>query len=337
LLSAGRVPQSASMTALWHPAIRADWLVLRRTSPTAWARVLGPPVLLLACCVALACGDLYAGHGWCLATAALLALGGGYGIAHQRLLDALERWRFGWCGALPTARGAAACTSLLLAAAALMASLAFVAALLFGVSIFALHRGDWFYALAGIDLALVAGTAVAAIRVFRRGALARVHHVDGIREPLLALPWLNDARLPHLLDWQRRAALVRWRRGGSFAMVGIVLAAVPIGAPMLEVSALVLLVLAWSWLTVAMRASADAFVAAVRLLAAVPWGARFARMAALRYPLVATSCALVFMVIGTALLRHGMVALVWIVCAGVASAWPLARLVRAMRLADPRA
>jgi len=191
--------------------------------------------------------------------------------------------------------------------------------------------------LAGIDLALVAGTAVAAIRVFRGGAVARVHHVDGIREPLLALPWLNDPRLPHLLDWQRRAALVRWRRGGSFAMVGIVLAAVPIGAPMLEVSALVLLVLAWSWLTVAMRASADAFVAAVRLLAAVPWGARFARMAALRYPLVATSCALVFMVIGTALLRHGMVALVWIICACVASAWPLARLVRAMRLADPRA
>ena len=325
------------MTALWHPAIRADWLVLRRTGLTAWARVLGPPVLLLAGCVALACGDLFAGYGWCLAAGALFALGGSYGIAHQRLLDALERWRFGWCGALPTARGAAASTLLLLATAALVASLAFVTTLLFGTAAFAPHGGDWPYAVAAIDVALTVGVAAAAIRVFRRGALVRVHHADGIREPLLALPWLNDPRLPHLLDWQRRAALVRWRRGGSFVTVGIVLAAVPIGAPMLEVSALVLLVLAWSWLAVVMRASADAFAAAVRLLAAVPWNARSARMAALRYPLIATLCALVVMAIGAALLRHGAVALVWIVCAGATSAWPLVRLARATHLADRRA
>jgi hypothetical protein len=337
LLRAGRVPQSTSMTALWHPAIRADWLVLRRAGVAAFVRMFGAPVLLLACCVALACGDLYPGYGWCLAAGALLALGGSYGIAHQRLLDALERWRFGWCGALPAVRGAAAYTLLLVTILGLAASLAFVTALLFSASAFAPHGGDLFYALAGIGLALVAGAAAAAIRVFRRGALARVHHVDGIREPLLALPWLNDPRLPHLLDWQRRAALVRWRRGGSFVTAGIVLAAVPIGAPTLEVSALVLLVLAWSWLAVVMRASADAFASAARLLAAVPWDARSSRMAAHRYPLIATLCALLLMAIGTALLRHGVVALVWIACAGGASAWPLVRLARATRLADPRA
>jgi len=119
--------------------------------------------------------------------------------------------------------------------------------------------------------------------------------------------------------------------------VGIVLAAVPIGAPMVQVSALVLLVLSWSWLTVVMRASADAFISAVRLLAAVPWNVRSARMAALRYPLVATPCALVFVVVGAALLRHGVVVLLWIVCTGAASAWPLVRLARATRFADPRA
>ena len=277
------------MTAPWHPAIRADWLVLRRTGPMAWVRMLGPPVLLLIGCIALACGDLYAGYAWCLAAAALLALGGACGIAHQRLLDALERWRFGWCGALPIARPAAASTLLLSATAALVASLAFTTTLLFGIAAPAPQGGDLPYAVAAIDGALVAGVAVAAIRVLRRGALARVHHVDGIREPLLALPWLNDPRLPHLLDWQRRAALVRWRRGGSFVTAGIVLAAVPIGAPMLEVSALVLLVLAWSWLAVVMRASADAFASAARLLAAVPWDARSSRKAAHRYPLIATS------------------------------------------------
>lgn len=337
MLGADRVPQSASMTALWHPAIRADWLVLRRTGPMAFLRMAGIPVLLLASCVALACGDLYVGYGWCLAAGALLALGGSYGIVHQRLLGALERWRFGWCGALPAIRGAAAYTLLLVTIAGLVASLAFVTALLFGISASAPHGGDRFYALAGIGLALVAGTAVAAVRMFRPGALARAHHAEGIREPVLALPWLNDARLPHLLDWQRRAALVRWRRGGSFVMVGIVLAAVPIGAPTLEVSALVLLVLSWSWLAVVMRASADAFVAAVRLLAAVPWDARSARMASLRYPLIATLCALMLMAIGTALLRHGVVALFWVACAGATSAWPLVRLARATRVAGPRA
>ena len=312
-MRADRVPQSAPMMALWHPAMRADWLVLQRTGAVAFVRMFGAPVSVLACCVAFACGDLYAGYGWCLAAAALLALGGSYSIAHQRLLDALERWRFGWCGALPVARGASASTALLVTAAALIASLALVSVLLLGISTSASHRGDLPYAAAGIGLALIVGTTVAMLRVFRGGV--RMRHADGIREPLLALPWLNDPRLPHLLDWQRRAALVRWRRGGSFVTVGIVLAAVPIGAPMLEVGASVLLVLAWSWLAVVMRASADAFVSAARLLAAVPWDGRSAWLAALRYPLIAALCALVLMATGAALLRHGAVALVWIVCA----------------------
>ena len=155
--------QSASMNVLWHPALRADWLVLRRTGTVAFARIIGVPALLLACCAAIACGDFYGGYGWCLAAGALLALGGSHAIAHQRLLDVLERWRFGWCGALPVARGATACTLLLVTAVALMVSLAFGTVLLLGVSTMAPHRGDLPYALAGIDLALVAGTAVAAV------------------------------------------------------------------------------------------------------------------------------------------------------------------------------
>lgn len=328
--------QSALMSALWHPAIRADWLVLQRTGPMAVVRILGAPALLLACCVAFASGDFYAGYGWCLAAAALLALGGSHAITHPRLLDALERWQSGWCGALPASRGAAAYTLLLVTTLALVVSLAFATVLLSGVSMGAPHRGDLAYALAGIELALVAGTAAATIRVFRRGALA-VRRADGIREPLLALPWLNDPRLPHLLDWQRRAALVRWRRGGSFATAGIVLAAVPIGAPMLEVSGLVLLVLSWSWLAVAMRASADASVRAVRLLGAVPLDVHCARVASLRYPVVAVFCALVPMIVGAILGGGGAIASGWIVCAGMVSAWPLVRIFRATRSAESSA
>jgi hypothetical protein len=309
--------------------MRADWLVLQRTGGPAIARVVGAPVLLLACCAAVVCGAFYGGYGWCLAAGALLALGGSHAIAHQLLLDTLERWRFGWCGALPVARGAVAYTLLLVATAVLMASLAFVTALLFGVSVRAPHRGDLPYALAGIDLGLVVGTASAAVRVFRRDMVARAGSADGIREPLFALPWLNDPGLPHLADWQRRAALVRWRRGGSFVMVGIVLGVVPMGAPMVQVAGLVLLVLSWSWLAVAMRASADAIANAACLLGAVPLDARCARRASVRYPIIAALCALVPMAVGTVLLRRGVIALAWIVCAGAVSAWPVLGSLRA--------
>jgi len=317
------------MSALWHPAMRVDWLVLRRTRPGALMRIISAPALLLACCAAIACGDFYSGYGWCLAAGALLALGGGYAIVHARLLDALGRWRFGWCGALPVGRGATASTLLLVTAAALLVSLAFATALLLGVSVSAPHRADLAYALAGIDLALVVGTAAAAGRAFRAGA--RVHHADGIRESLFALPWLNDPRLPHLLDWQRRATLVQWRRGGSFVMVGVVLAGVPDGPSLPMVVALVLLVLSWSWLAVAMRASADAAAAAVRLLGATPLDVECARMASLRYPAAAALCAVVSMIAGAILAGHGAIALAWAACAVAVSAWPLFCIFRATR------
>jgi len=329
LLHAHRNDTIPPMSALWHPAIRADWLVLQRTGAVAFVRIIGVPALLLAGCVALACGDFYGGYGWCLAASTLLALGGSYAIAHARLLEALERWRFGWCGALPVARGATAATLLLVTTVALLVLLALVTALLLAVSVSAPHRADLAYALAGIDFALVVGAATAAVRALHAGARAR--HADGIREPLFALPWLNDPRLPHLFDWQRRAALVRWRRGGSFVMVGVVLAAVPDGPSIPMVVALVLLVLSWSWLAMAMRASADAAAAATCLLGATPLAVDCARMASFRYPAIAASCAVVPMIAGAMLTGHGAIALAWAACAVAVSAWPFLRILRATR------
>ena len=335
LLHAHRNDTIPPMSALWHPAICADWLAVRRTGAVAFMRIIGVPALPLAGCVALACGDFYGGYGWGLAAAALLALGGSYAIAHQRLLDTLERWRFGWCGALPVARGATAGTSLLVTAAGLIVSLAFVTALLLGASMAAPHRGDLPYALAGVDLALVVGTTIAAVRALHAGA--RVRHADGIREPLFTLRWLNDPRLPHLLDWQRRETLVRWRRGGSFVMVGVVLAGVPDGPSIPMVVALVLLVLAWAWLAVVMRASADASNAAVHLVGATPLHPGLARVTSLRYPLIAASCALIPVIVGTALGGRAAIALGWAICACAVSGWPLVRIFRATRTPGPPA
>lgn len=320
----------------WHPAVRADWLVLRRTGWSTVARVVGVPALLLTCCVALACGDFYAGYGWCLAAGALLALGGSHAIAHQRLLDALERWWFGWCGALPVARGATQWTLLLIMAAASLASLAFVTVLLSGVSVPAPHRGDLPYALAGVDLAIVVGVLSAAARVFRRGEVARAHQADGIREPLFALPWLNDPRLPHLLDWQRRAALVRWRRGAGAAMAALALFAIPDGASVVSGSGLVVLLVSLAWLDVVLRACAKATAEAARLLQPTPSGSDRLRSASLRYPLLAAGCTFVLAVVGAILTSRGfaMAGLWGAACAIAASAWPLGR-VMAARHAKP--
>lgn len=323
--------QFPPMMAWWHPAIRADWLVLRRTGAVAFLRMIAAPALLLVCCAAVACGDFHGGYGWCLAAGALLALGGSYAIAHQRLLDATQRWRFGWCGALPVARGATTPTLLLAAASALLMALAFVTALLFAVSLSASHGADLAYAVAGIDLALVVGSALAAVRALRRGARGTRAH--GIREPLFALPWLNDPRLPHLLDWQRRAALVRWRSGGNFILVGLVLAGVPEGPVLHEVVGLVLLALSLTWLAIAMGACADSTLDATRLMAAMPFDPHRVRRAALRYPAMGASGAAVLAAIGAAL-AHPSFALWcgWAVCAGAASGWSVRRLLNAPRV-----
>lgn len=324
--------QSASMSALWHPAMRADWLVLRRTGAIAFIRIAGAPALLLAGCVALACVDFFPGYGWCLAAGALLALGGSHAIVHHRLLDALERWRFGWCGALPTARGATICSLLFVTAVALAVALAFCTALLSGISMSAPHRGDLAYALVAIDVALVVGTVVAAVRVFRRGAFA-ARHADGIREPLLALPWLNDPRLPHLFDWQRRAALVRWRRGGGVAMAALALFAVPDGIAALRGAGLILLVISLTWLDVVLRACAKATAEAAWLLRPTPLGDGCLRIASLRYPLLAVACTFVPVVAGAVLLSGGSaIAGLWAAaCTIVVSAWPFRRVMAATR------
>jgi hypothetical protein len=319
------------MTAVLHPAIRADWLVLRRTGWVARARIIGVPALLLVCCTALACGDFYGGYGWCLAASALLALAGSHAIAHARLLDASERWRHGWCGALPVARGATVRTLLFTVTVVLIASLACVASLLSALVLAFPHRGDLAYALAGNALGLVAGTVAAALRVLRRRSDSPTHHDDDIREPLFTLAWLDDPRLPHLFDWQRREAVARWRRGGSFVLVGVVLAGVPDGPAIPTVVALTLLVLSWAWLAVVMHASADSTVSGVHLLGATPLDYNRARRASLHYPCMAMLVAMLPMAIGAVLGHSGMIVLAWATAACAALVWPLVRILDATR------
>ncbi|MDN5924260.1 MAG: hypothetical protein L0H70_04595 [Xanthomonadales bacterium] len=214
-------------------------------------------------------------------------------------------------------------------AVALIAALLAASLLLAALRVPAPYPDALGFALLAVDGGLVVGTAAATLHVLRSGAVARMHHADGIREPLLTLPWLNDPHLPHLLDWQRRAALVSWRRGGSFVVVGGVLAVVPHGAVMPKVVALLLLVLSLVWLAVVMRTCAAVAIDAKRLLGAMPLGAIRMRLAALRYPLVAAICAAVMAVTGSIVAQTGVIALAWFACAIAASAWPLGGVIHA--------
>lgn len=327
MLRVDRVTQSVPMSALWPPAIRADWLVLRRMGAVALVRIAGDPAVLLACCVALACGDFYLGYERCLVVAGLLALGGSHAITCRRWLDALVRWRFGWCGGLPTARGVTTRTLLLVGAAGLILSVGVAVALLSCVALPAPHRADLPYAIAGISLGLFVGTAAAAVRGLRANAVDRARYVDGIREPLFALPWLNDPRLPHMHDWQRRAALVKWRRGGGAAVVALALFAVPDGTVMLHGVGIILLLISLTWLDVVLRESVKVTTEAARLLQPTQSGCDRLRIASLRYPLLAVICSIVLAAAGAALASGGfaIMGFAGAACAIAVSVWPLKR------------
>lgn len=312
------------------PSMQADFLALRRAGRVACLQLLAAPVLLVAGCVALNGVALYSKYAWCIGLSGMLALVGSFALTRDRLMTALLRSRFGWCGALPVPRRNVHAALWLLAVAALAVAVVSASMLLLVVAVKASHRGALNLALLALDGGLVVGVVAAIVVALCKGAVERSRHADGIREPLFALAWLNDARLPHLSDWQRRAAVVGWRRGGSFVMIGCTLAAVPDGAAIPVVVGMVLWMLALVWLEVVMRASAGAVVDALHLLGATPLPPDGMRRAALRYPLFVAVCAIIVAVVGVALPGGDLLSgVAWIACAVAAAALPLHRMVKA--------
>lgn len=315
--------------------MQADLLALRRAGWMACLQPFAAPVLLVAACVALAGVALYTEYAWCIGLSGLLALAGSFALTRERLTTALLRARFGWCGVLPIRRRNVHAALWLLAVAALAIAAVAGSVSLLVVTAKASHPDVLNLALLALDSGLIVGVVAAASVTLRKGAVARLRHADGIREPLFTLRWLNDVRLPHLLDWQRRAAVVGWRRGGSFVMIGCALAAVPDGAAIPAVAGMVLWMLALVWFEVVMRASAVVVVDARRLLGATPLQHGRMRWAALRYPLFATVCAMVVVVAGVALPGGDLLSMAaWTACAATAAALPLYRIVKSTRCGD---
>ncbi|MBN8737621.1 MAG: hypothetical protein J0H27_15320 [Xanthomonadales bacterium] len=313
------------------PSVHADLLALRRAGWVAIARTFIGPVLLVLACGVLAAIPLYWDLGWLVLASAVLALVGSHALTRHRLTAALVRARFGWCGALPVRTPITSGILIALTLGSLIATVLSGSLLLAGAAIPAPRRDALAFGLLAMDGGLLVGSLVAVVQALRKGDVARSRHVDGIREPLFALPWLNDPRLPHLLDWQRRSALVRWRSGGGFALVGVVLAGVPMGAAIFDVAGLVLLALALAWLAVVTKACMTVANDARELLGATPVPAGRMRRGSLRYPLIALLGATFLAAFGVLLLRGGLVSMVvWVVCAAAVSLRPLLRIIKTM-------
>lgn len=319
------------MSSALHPWIHEASLAMSRAGWRAFVRRMGIPVMLLLLCVALASVGLRRGSPWWLLAGVAVAVSGSYAITRSASVRTLVNWHSGWCGALPIEPRVARRTLLLMTGGALALGLVCVSALLSLSAIGAPHSARLPVALVMLDAGLVFGTAVATIVALRSSRGARAHHAGVIREPLFALRCLNDPRLPHLLDWQRRDALVRWRAGGNFVWIGVLLVSLPHGVIFRIAIGMVVLALSLMWLVVVMRACADVAADAVRLLTPVPLNARHARIASLRYPLVAAVFATILAGCGAVLLDFGMVMGGWLACTVALAAWPLYRIVTATR------
>lgn len=297
------------MPPLFHPWLREARLAALRGG--GWKRGRGAAAALALAVVASLALRAAGGEAAALSAAlprliaqsplpfALLALALAYASARSRLIALDETLRRGWWAAAPLEPARATRTLVLLAALGGAAALLVVALLL---AAFGGDGGRGRTAFLVLAAGLAPGVALglsAALRQRRRPA-QRLR--EGAREPLFGLRWLDDARLPHLSDWQRREALLRWRRGGHAWMIGAVLLAMPGSTALASGAGVLSIAIALAWFSLVAQACAAASVAAARALAATPLPRRGFVRAAWRYPAFAFACACALAGAGAALL-----------------------------------
>lgn len=271
------------LASLWRPAALIGLaLVFITLLGAGWARANG--IALAAASQSLLAPLVH----WPLQCALVIGIGS-YVLVNARLQAVAKRLHNGWWAAIPIHPRSHAVVLCVIAASLclLTLSLATVALLVLGAD------GDIGLATRGIALAVVLGAVVALVAVLRRP-----HAVTGFphlrvrsRQPFFPTAWLQDRRLPHLSDWQRRRALLRWRTGASAMPACAVLMLLPVGASPLVLSGMLIFVLSAAWLGLVLRASIQIAASAGRLLRSTPAGPRRQLHAALRYPMFACACA----------------------------------------------
>lgn len=310
-----------------HPWLGEARLILRRrTRPIAVWCVLSLSVL---CVLALSPHVLHALAWRPWITAALLAVLT-YVLVRPRFADTADAWRYGWWSAIPINARVIPSTVVVMAVTAIVA-IAVIGVLLWW---------PWLWLSADHHLARIALSACVA------GAIAGVSLAAGVvvtrpnqdvdkaqRQPtrtaLFGFRWLHDKRLPYLLEWQRRAALVRWRSGRRSWWLAGFFAALP-GMPALEGIGLLLMTMAAAWLIAVLDAAAGMSAAAVELLAATPQPVRTLRSGLLRYVLFALLCSVLVATVGACAVMSPLALLLWGVFVVLASSHSLWRMAAAL-------
>ncbi|MGH8085639.1 MAG: hypothetical protein ACREPV_10235 [Lysobacter sp.] len=210
-------------------------------------------------------------------------------LVRPRLHSISMQLRVGWWAAIPLdprSRTAA----LWLVAGTLAAICLAVSTAAVGALGMLAHDAAMGTALTIVAVGVVVGTASALLIVLRRQRVQRAPRI-GVRRTLFGIGWLDDPRLPHLSDWQRREVLLRWRTQASATPVLAALLLLPSGVGPLTLLGLLLFALSACWLGLVLRTSIEVTAAAARLLHSTPTSARQRARVALRYPVFACVCA----------------------------------------------
>lgn len=295
--------------ALLHPWWREAWLH-RRWMQMTTVRI----TLALAFAVpALAVGRLVSGPALrdrfgtavevIVANPGLVALLAGAGTwwatrrVTQSRLDALEQ---GWWRAAPVP--AASLDVVVLAHALLIAAMSMACVLgATGALAWLGARTLPWPAMWAAGTAIVLGAGLAGLLVAWRCRHPPVAYRAGVRVPIWSPPWPRSSHAPHVFDWQRREALLRWRRGGSAWLVGIVVALTPGGADPRVVAGLVLMAGMAGWFGTVLHASGDVARDARATLRATPMSGMRLRRATLGYPVFALLATCGGFILGVAL------------------------------------
>lgn len=249
---------------------------------------------------------------WPLLTMALVALIS-FRVTHAAVSSLLDYWRNGWWAAAPIAPSLRTRSVIVLALA-----MALAAMLLVGAWLWLLAVATASVPVLKIVLPLVAGACFAAVMLATWLGLRHQSSRSGkvpmplaLREPMLSLTWLQDRVLQQILLWQRRLTVLRWRRGGSSALIGVALVTAPAGVPLHQLAGMLLLVISAAWLAVVLRACAEVVEQSRKLLAATPIMANRLGLCGWRYPWFATLCALGVAGVGAVLLTSLAAILAW--------------------------
>ncbi|MGH8081453.1 MAG: hypothetical protein ACREP7_12840 [Lysobacter sp.] len=297
------------MTRLLHP-----WLLEVRIAAVrggGWRRLRGTLALLAASLIVplglRACGAEAAALPPALPRLiahlplpfGLLALAFACAIARGRSIAFDDLLRHGWWAAAPIDPARATRTLIVLVVVATAASMLLIAVVL------AACGGDaaiWRSACWIVDGGIGLGAAIGLLSALRHRRHPARRSREGARQPLFGLRWLDDARLPHVSDWQRREALLRWRRGGHSWMIGAVLFALPSSTGLASGLGVLSIAIALAWFSLVVQACVVATANADGLLLSAPRTPHALSRAAWRYPAFAFACATAFASAGAALL-----------------------------------